>query len=86
MWLCVCVQASELPLSELPNPLQNALASFIASVSEPALVQVLVALVAAVVAEAAAGNKGQPSKGKAGLFVMLAVMLRTRPQVRPGSS
>jgi hypothetical protein len=86
---CACLsthaQASELPLAELPNALTNALASFVASTSEPALVQVLVPLVHAVVAEgagagAAAAPQGPPGKGKAGLFVMLAVVLRTRPQ------
>jgi len=78
------LQASQQPAADLPNSLMNALASFVASVSEPALVQVLVPLVNAVVAEAsgAAGGQGPAGKGKAGLFVMVAVVLRTRPQVR----
>lgn len=77
-------QASQAPANELPNALMNALASFVASVSEPALVQVLLPLVNAVVNEASGAGAGQgpPGKGKAGLFIMLAVLLRTRPQVR----
>jgi hypothetical protein len=76
-------QASQAPVNELPNPLLNALASFIASVSEPALVEVLLPLVNAVVTEASGAGAGQgpAGKGKAGLFIMLAVLLRTRPQV-----
>jgi hypothetical protein len=48
------------------------------------LLQVLVPLVHAVVNEAsgAGGGQGPAGKGKAGLFIMLAVLLRTRPQVR----
>jgi hypothetical protein len=48
------------------------------------LLQVLVPLVHAVVNEAAgaSGGQGPAGKGKAGLFIMLAVLLRTRPQVR----
>lgn len=79
-------QASQAPVNELPNPLLNALASFIASVSEPALVEVLLPLVNAVVTEASGAGAGQgpAGKGKAGLFIMLAVLLRTRPQVTKG--
>lgn len=78
------LQASQQPAADLPNSLMNALASFVASVSEPALVQVLVPLVNAVVTEASAagGVQGPAGKGKAGLFIMVAVVLRTRPQVR----
>lgn len=81
--LCSRLQASQQPLAELPNPLMNALASFVASLNEPALVQVLIPLVNAVVTEASGAGTGQgpAGKGKAGLFITLAVVLRTRPQV-----
>jgi hypothetical protein len=71
----------------------NALASFVASVSESALAAVVAPLTAAVVADvaaaAAAGSGGASAaasagKSKAGLLVMLAVILRTRPQVNAG--
>jgi hypothetical protein len=82
---CGALQASQQPVAELPNPLMNALASFVASANEPALVSVLVPLVHAVVSEASGAGgatQGPAGKGKAGLFIMLAVVLRTRPQVR----
>lgn len=86
--LLLPLQASQQPVAELPNSLMNALASFVASVNEPALVQVLLPLVNAVVVEGsgtgAAAGQGPAGKGKAGLFIMLAVMLRTRPQVGQG--
>lgn len=49
-------------------------------------VQVLVPLTNAVVTEASGAGAGQgpAGKGKAGLFILLAVLLRTRPQVRGG--
>lgn len=74
----------------MPHPLMNALASFVASVGEGALAAVVAPLTAAVVADvaaaAAAGSGGAAAaasagKSKAGLLVMLAVILRTRPQV-----
>jgi hypothetical protein len=34
------LQASQQPVADLPNPLVNALVSFVASVDEPAVVQV----------------------------------------------
>jgi hypothetical protein len=85
---CVALQASQQPLAELPNPLMNALVSFVAAANEPALVSVLVPLVHAVVTEAsgAGTTQGPAGKGKAGLFIMLAVVLRTRPQVRRPST
>ncbi|KAF6266744.1 hypothetical protein COO60DRAFT_1473267 [Scenedesmus sp. NREL 46B-D3] len=83
-------QASQQPLSDVPHTLANALASFVASVSESALAAVVAPLAAAtaadVAAAAAAGTGAAPAaaaagKSKAGLLVMLAVILRTRPQV-----
>uniref|UniRef100_A0A383V7Q4 Uncharacterized protein n=1 Tax=Tetradesmus obliquus TaxID=3088 RepID=A0A383V7Q4_TETOB len=83
-------QASQQPICDMPHPLMNALASFVASVGEGALAAVVAPLTAAVVADvaaaAAAGSGGAAAaasagKSKAGLLVMLAVILRTRPQV-----
>ncbi|WIA29077.1 hypothetical protein OEZ86_011588 [Tetradesmus obliquus] len=83
-------QASQQPICDMPHPLMNALASFVASVGEGALAAVVSPLTAAVVADvaaaAAAGSGGAAAaasagKSKAGLLVMLAVILRTRPQV-----
>eukprot|EP00879_Flechtneria_rotunda_P009066 GHRR01009493.1.p1 GENE.GHRR01009493.1~~GHRR01009493.1.p1 ORF type:complete len:508 (+),score=247.18 GHRR01009493.1:366-1889(+) len=79
--------ATAQPLSDIPHALTNALTSFIAGISEDALMQVVVPLVNAVITEAAAAaggggaSAGGTGKGKAGLSVMLAVVLRTRPQV-----
>eukprot|EP00878_Enallax_costatus_P015985 GHUV01016761.1.p1 GENE.GHUV01016761.1~~GHUV01016761.1.p1 ORF type:complete len:547 (+),score=226.91 GHUV01016761.1:1274-2914(+) len=60
----------------------NALASFVAAMSEASLVQMTIPLTVAVVNEVAGGPSGTApgGKGKAGLLLMLAVMLRTRPQ------
>lgn len=83
-YMCA-VQASQQPLCDIPNPLMNALASFVASVSEEALAKLVVPLTVAVVQQtaAAATVSAVPGKGKAGLLVMTAVIARTRPQVRP---
>jgi hypothetical protein len=90
MHVCCALQASQQPLCDMPHALMNALASFVASVSESALAAVVAPLTAAVVADvaaaAAAGTGGAAAaaaagKSKAGLLVMLAVILRTRPQV-----
>lgn len=77
------IQATAQPLAEVPNALMNALASFVAAVSESSLVQMTVPLTLAVVNDAAGGPTGTAptGKGKAGLQIMLAVILRTRPQV-----
>ena len=50
------------------------------------VLQVLVPLVNAVVVEASGSGsaQGPAGKGKAGLYIMLAVCLRTRPQVTRG--
>lgn len=63
----------------------NALASFVAAMSEVSLVQMTIPLTVAVVNEVAGGSSGAApaGKGKAGLLIILAVMLRTRPQVSP---
>ncbi|GBF96506.1 hypothetical protein Rsub_09848 [Raphidocelis subcapitata] len=78
-------QCVDIPLADLPAPLANALASFCSSVSEAALAEVAVALMAALTEglpmEAGAPPSGQPApqRQSAGLLVMLATMLRTRP-------
>eukprot|EP00878_Enallax_costatus_P011005 GHUV01011494.1.p1 GENE.GHUV01011494.1~~GHUV01011494.1.p1 ORF type:complete len:296 (+),score=88.41 GHUV01011494.1:228-1115(+) len=79
--------ATAQPISEVPNALMNALASFVAAMSEASLVQMTIPLTVAVVNEVAGGPSGTApgGKGKAGLLLMLAVMLRTRPQVGPAS-
>eukprot|EP00775_Hariotina_reticulata_P009738 gene9738-9896_t len=79
-------QATAQPVNDTPHALLNALASFVAGMSEPALAAVTAQLTAAVVVEAAGAGPGAaagvpPGKGKAGLPVMLGVILRTRPQV-----
>lgn len=77
------VQASSQPLVEVPDSLLNTLSNFVASVREDALLSMAVPLTAAVINEVAGGQSGAApaGKGKAGLQIMLAVILRTRPQV-----
>jgi hypothetical protein len=78
------MQATEQPLSEVPQPLLNTITSFINGVGDDALVAMCVPLTAAVVSEAVGGPSGTAptGKGKAGLQIMLAAILRARPQVR----
>ena len=82
------LQAAEFPLNELPHVLHNALASFVASCHEAAMQSVVVSLIKATTEplEGQRQAKGAPApgpatKGKAGLLIMLAIILRTRPQV-----
>lgn len=76
-------QATEQPLAEVPQPLLSTITSFVSGVGDDALLAMCVPLTAAVVSEAVGGPSGTAptGKGKAGLQVMLAVILRTRPQV-----
>ncbi|WIA35372.1 hypothetical protein OEZ86_003823 [Tetradesmus obliquus] len=75
--------ATEQPLAEVPQPLLSTITSFVSDVGDDALLAMCVPLTAAVVSEAVGGPSGTAptGKGKAGLQVMLAVILRTRPQV-----
>jgi hypothetical protein len=67
----------------MPQPLLNTITSFVGGVGDDALLAMCVPLVAAVVSEAVGGPSGTAptGKGKAGLQIMLAAILRTRPQV-----
>ncbi|KAF6264261.1 hypothetical protein COO60DRAFT_1660272 [Scenedesmus sp. NREL 46B-D3] len=76
-------EATEQPLSEVPQPLLNTITAFVGGVGDDALLAMCVPLTAAVVSEAVGGPSGTAptGKGKAGLQIMLAAILRTRPQV-----
>ncbi len=78
-------QMTDVPLSELPQPLQNALASFVGQCGGAALRQVLVTLLMAVFEGLPDGTRlkaaVQPPKPKVGLLIVLASILRTRPEV-----
>jgi hypothetical protein len=82
--LPVCMQATEQPLCEVPQPLLNTITNFVGGVGDDALLAMCVPLTAAVISEAVGGPSGTAptGKGKAGLQIMLAAILRTRPQVR----
>jgi hypothetical protein len=79
----MCTQTTEQPLCEVPKPLLSIITSFVGGVGDDALLAMCVPLTAAAISEAVGGPSGTAptGKGKAGLQIMLAAILRTRPQV-----
>lgn len=80
-------QVTGMPLTDIPPPLLNALGSFVSSCSTTSLKGIVVSLMGAVFDGLPHNLKPRPGqaptpKPKVGLIIMLAVILRTQPQVR----